>query len=221
MEKVYKPKIVTQLEEFYGETLIAYNKGISVGDHLSLLSEKLWIGIQAKYDPVYAELNNYNKKFIGQSRDELKAAEITKEDCYETIANEYGFESWELLTSQTDLKYNLNFERAIEFILAGNIVSLKESISNEPNIVEERSQYGHKATLLNYCGSNGVEFWRQKVPLNLPEITQYLLDHGADLNAKMLVYGGEYDTLSLLKTSAHPYEAGIINEMQKILIKDT
>jgi len=217
MVKIYKPKIVTQLEEFYGDTLYAYNKGISVKDHLSLLSEKLWLGIQDKHDPVYAQFNNYNKQFIGQSRDQLKEIDITKEDCYQTIANEYGFENWNALKILIDLKYNLNFEKAVEFVLSGNRKSLQQIIIKEPDIVTERSPYGHKATLLHYCGSNGVEFWRQKVPLNLPEIAQCLLDSGADLNAKMLVYGGEHDTLSLLNTSAHPHEAGIIHEMQEIL----
>jgi len=219
MITIYKPEIPRLLEEFYRDILYKYNDGISVKEHLSLISEKLWIGIQDKYDPVYAELNNYNKKFIGQTREQLKRVEITKGDCYETIANEYGFTSWRDLDKGADLIYNQNFERAIEFILAGNLASLKESVRALPDIVKERSPYGHKATLLHYCASNGIEFWRQVVPSNLAEITQFLINSGADVESKMFVYGGEFDTLSLLNTSAHPYKAGVIDQMRAVLLR--
>ena len=80
-----------------------------------------------------------------------------------------------------------------------------------------RSQYGHRASLLNYAGSNGVEFWRQQVPLNLAEIVIYLLEAGADKNATMKVYGGEFNTFELLTTSIHPLRARIMEEMKLIL----
>ena len=69
----------------------------------------------------------------------------------------------------------------------------------------------------SYCGNNGVEFWRQQVPLNLKTIILFLLENGANKNATMSVYGGEFDTLSLLTTSAHPINAGILDELVEAL----
>lgn len=71
--------------------------------------------------------------------------------------------------------------------------------------------------LLHYVASNGVELWRQNVPRNLPAICEMLLLKGANASAKMSVYGGYYDTLSLLLTSAHPKAAGLMDELALLL----
>ncbi|MEL6717594.1 MAG: ankyrin repeat domain-containing protein, partial [Bacteroidota bacterium] len=107
----------------------------------------------------------------------------------------------------------------VNAILAGNIVLLKELINESPKLTEAHSQYGHAATLLHYVASNGVELWRQKVPFNLVEITEYLLACGADRQAKMKVYGGQFDTLSLLQTSEHPKQFGLLDQMEDLLLK--
>ncbi|NNE01456.1 MAG: ankyrin repeat domain-containing protein, partial [Pirellulaceae bacterium] len=73
-------------------------------------------------------------------------------------------------------------------------------------------------TLLHYCGSNGVETYRQVVPTNLPQLTQLLIDAGADVNATAEMYGGNCPTLGLLITSAHPAEAGVVDQVVQILI---
>ena len=88
-------------------------------------------------------------------------------------------------------------------MLSGDLDSLRRLISEDASLITQRSCYGHRATLLHYCGNNGVEFWRQQVPLNLKDIIHFLIENGADKNATMSVYGGEFDTLSLLTTSAH------------------
>ncbi len=211
--QIYTPKVVQGIELFYGELLTAYDQFPTVRNHLAQLALRLYEGIQNKIHPLYSELNNYNQSFIGMSVEELMTTEITQDDCYETIAQEFGFPDWTFLSQQDQLNYHLPFECAINLLLKGNVSELTSSLTDHPDLVSMRSPYGHRATLLHYVGSNGVEFWRQKVPLNLAEITTLLLDHGADPTATMSVYGGQFTTLELLTTSAHPYEAGVTEEV--------
>jgi hypothetical protein len=71
--------------------------------------------------------------------------------------------------------------------------------------------------LLHYVAANGVEIRRQVVPSNAAEIARILLDHGAELRATMPVYGGQYDPLALMRTSAHPHDAGVARELEAVL----
>ncbi|WP_378176901.1 hypothetical protein [Aquimarina sp. SS2-1] len=41
---------------------------------------------------------------------------------------------------------------------------------------------------MNYTASNGVEIWRQKTPINLPEMTYFLIDKGADRYATECIW---------------------------------
>jgi len=131
------------------------------------------------------------------------------------VANQYGFKHWELVKNLT-LPYNIEFEMAINELLAGNLVALRNRIAATPKLVTMRSQYGHRATLLHYAGNNGVELWRQKIPSNLATIMKFLINNGADVNAKMPIYGGEHTTYELLVTSAHPYDANCIDELKSV-----
>ena len=70
----------------------------------------------------------------------------------------------------------------------------------------------------NYIGSNGVETYRQRVPLNLAEITRLLIDAGADVNATANMYGGGSTALGLLVTSDHPARAGVTGDVRKVLV---
>jgi len=214
---IYKPQIVIDIEQFYGDLLFAFDQYPKLVDHLKSLSHRLYEGIQNKHEPLYKELNNYHKNSIGKSIEELKASNITLNDCHDAIAQEHGFENWEALSKKTNLHYNSAFEQAVNHLLAGNRQELENSLTNDSTLIHERSSYGHQATLLHYAGSNGVEFWRQKVPFNLYAITEMLLQFGADKQATMSVYGGQFTTLELLTTSAHPYKAGVADEMIKLL----
>jgi len=215
--KIYKPPVVIELEQFYGELLFPFNTYPKVIDHLAALSKRLYQGIQIKHDPLYVELNNYHKGFIGKSVDELKSMDISVDDCYDVIAQEHSFKNWEELSQHTELEYDFTFELAVNLLLEGNLQGLISILQENPELVNQRSSYGHNATLLHYVGSNGVEFWRQKVPLNLAELTKVILDAGADKNATMKVYNGHFTTIELLTTSAHPYEAGLVKELKLIL----
>jgi hypothetical protein len=129
------------------------------------------------------------------------------------VARDHGFGSWADVTGMADV----DFESAVDASTQGDAGALTRLLEHTPTLTVARSAYGHHATLLHYVAANGVEIRRQVVPSNAAEIAGILLDHGADVRATMPVYGGQYDTLALMRTSAHPYEAGIAEELESVL----
>lgn len=215
MTQVFIHKTIEEIQQFYGELLQDYWKW-SVSEHLELLAKRLEQGYQEKRPHVAQEINNYHPDWLGKDHEVIFRANLTLADMQQTIASEYGFRNWQEV-SALSVSYDPNFESALNFLLAGNISELHQLLTKFPDLVNERSHYGHRATLLHYAGSNGVEFWRQQVPMNLREVTEVLLKAGADKEAKMNVYGGEFNTLQLLGTSAHPFQAGVAEEAMEVL----
>ena len=214
--RIYKPKVVKELRKFYGIDLLVNSNEIPfVKDYLLSLAKRMLEGVQEGHAFIFQEINNYHKSHLGQPINELKKMKWTLENCQEAIANEHGFKNWNAIDS--DLKYDKGFEVAVDFLLNGQFDDLKKCLNKDSGLIFRKSQFGHQATLLHYVGSNGVEFWRQVVPYRLPEMTKYLIKKGANKNAKMKVYGGEFSVLPLLESSAHPYQAGLVEEMIEIL----
>jgi len=216
--KIYTPKVVQELEKFYGDLLNDIESFSSIKEHLSALAARMWEGVQTKNPAILSEISNYHWSHLGKSTAILTSIGLNEEDCKQTIANEYGFRRWTEVMHM-DNPYNLEFEYAINDMLAGNLEMVKNRISKNKGLVNKKSYYGHRATLLHYAASNGVELWRQKVPLNLPEIVAYLIEQGINKKAKMKVYGGEYAAGELLLSSAHPRDAGLMDELI-VLFKD-
>jgi hypothetical protein len=131
----------------------------------------------------------------------------------ETSWRDHGFTSWSDVGGFTDV----DFESAVDALTEGDMGALTRMLDRSPNLTAARSAYGHRATLLHYVAANGVEIRRQVVPSNASDIAGILLDHGADLRATMPVYGGHYDPLALMRTSAHPYDAGVARELEAVL----
>jgi ankyrin repeat protein len=72
--------------------------------------------------------------------------------------------------------------------------------------------------LLHYVSANGVEDFRQKTPKSIVEITNLLLDAGAEVDAESDAYGGGCTTLGLVATSVHPEQAGVQIDLLRTLI---
>lgn len=211
---MYKPKVLLDIEKFYGDLLTKIDHYRHVKDHLGDLSLRMWEGVQSKNEAILIEISNYHWQHLGKSATVLREAKLSEADCKQAIANEFGFRRWTEVEHMTS-PYNLAFEQTINAMLEGDLAEVKKRISANASLVNCKSPYGHKATLLHYAASNGVELWRQKVPLNLPEIVGYLIAQGANKRAKMKVYGGEYMAGELLLSSAHPENAGISKKLRK------
>ena len=215
--EIYKPGIIQELEAYYGALLFDLRSYPVISEHLDAISLKLHEGLEYQIPALYIETNNYNPDLLGKDPELLKKQEFELNTCRQTIASEFGFATWHAVEALGNTEYSVAFEEAVNSLLSGNIRRLDELLDAKPGLVKQRSQYGHRATLLHYVASNGVEFWRQKVPMNLPEITKLLLRKGADIDATMNVYGGSYTTIQLLTSGAHPYNAGLGKEMEAVL----
>jgi hypothetical protein len=146
------------------------------------------------------------------------ACEFTLDDARATIAREYGFADWADVEQRGTEPPDRDFEAAVDALLSGDLNGLRDLIEQQPSLVHERSRFGHRSTLLHYVGSNGVETHRQVVPRHLAEVTQILIDAGADVNAAAEMYGGGSTTIVLLMTSSHPAEAGVMDEVVNVLV---
>jgi ankyrin repeat protein len=130
------------------------------------------------------------------------------------IAREHGFKSWTKFARHIQELTRANsptsaFETAADAIVTGDIQALKKLLAKTPGLATQRSTREHRSTLLHYVSANGVEDFRQKTPKNIVEITNLLLDAGAELDAESDAYGGGCTTLGLVATSAHPEGAGV------------
>lgn len=170
-------------------------------------------GIRSQEPCIFSEINNYHPSYLGKSFSELFQIPLNLNDCQVCIAAEYGFGHWTEVEQHAE-PYHHHFEEAVNHLVFGREQELTNLLNEYPNLVHQTSQYGHQATLLHYSGSNGVELWRQQVPMNLPEIVGLLLENGANRHAKMKVYGGEFKTLELLMSSAHPQDAGLVQDLE-------
>lgn len=150
----------------------------------------------------------------GWAQDEQLLAEpIALHSARQIVACDHSFDTWSTVEGAVDSQ----FETAVDAVTLGDTETLTRLLERAGTLATARSVYGHRATLLHYVAANGVEIRRQVVPSNAPDIARVLLDHGADPHATMPIYGGHYDTLSLMRSSAHPRAAGIAPELDSIL----
>jgi ankyrin repeat protein len=152
-----------------------------------------------------------------------RPAECTLAGVQLFIAREHGFTSWPKFARHIEELLRANsaasaFEAAADAIVHGDIATLRNLLSEHPGLAKERSAREHRSTLLHYVSANGVEDFRQKTPKNIVEITNLLLDSGADVNAESDAYRGKSTTLGLTATSIHPERAGVQLDLLRTLL---
>jgi ankyrin repeat protein len=139
------------------------------------------------------------------------------------VAREHGFTSWPKFARHVQELTHASspvsaFEAAADAIINGDAPTLRQLLAGHPGLARERSTREHRSTLLHYVSANGVENFRQKTPNNIIEITNLLLDAGADVDAESDAYGGGCTTLGLVATSVHPEKAGVQIALLGILL---
>lgn len=211
--KIYRAVVVDELRNFYGEILTDRSSYPTIYDHFLSLSAKMWEGIQSQIPCIKTEFNNYHPDYLGEPLNSSRWQALTLEDCRNAMAYQYGYDGWKEVEAKSKTPYNHTFQDAVDLLLTGDLEKLIETVSNHPQVLKEKSQYGHQAMLIHYCGSNGVEMWRQQVPLNLVEVVDYLISQDIDINAQMPIYGGLHTTAELAATSIHPQKAGVIRDL--------
>lgn len=216
-QPVYVSDEVKEVERLHRELLTDDVRRLPIRVRLDRQAHRIVEGHKAGDRAVVTHITCWHPKLVCRSADEIMNSNFTLDDARQTIAREYGFADWSDVEAQGVNPPDPDFELAVDTLLSGNVEKLRGLLSSNPSLIHQRSTYGHRSTLLHYVGSNGVETYRQKVPLNLAEITRLLVEAGADVNAKANMYGGS-TPLGLLVTSDHPAKAGVVGGVRKVLL---
>jgi len=135
------------------------------------------------------------------------------------LAREHYFPSWADALAHADRPFDPRFEAAADAIVAGDVATLRRLLAEDPGLVQARSPYGHRATLLNHVGANGIEITRQwQSPPNACEVARVLLEAGAEPDATCLSYGHPDTTLTMVCSSCHPAAAGVQADLVEVLV---
>ncbi len=215
---VYICDDVRRIIRLHQDLLTAKNGLQPIARQLNLQAVRLLEAHASGNRAVLMHLQSWHPRLVSCTSDEIMATSLTIVDARVTMAREYGFADWSDVELRGAVAPDAPFEAAIETLLDGDIDSLRQMLRCRPELTQQRSMFGHRATLLHYVGSNGVESHRQKVPSNLADIARILLAAGADVNARADMYGGA-TTLGLLLTSCHPAQAGVADEVAQALLE--
>lgn len=214
---VYACDEVQAVARLHHDLLTAESRSLPIRTQLDRQAHRIVEAHRAGNQAVATHLKCWHPTLVGHTTADIMNHPITLDDARQTIAREYGFSNWSDVEERGTLPPDVDFELAVEALLRGDVATLRRMLAASPELIHARSKYGHQSTLLHYVGSNGVETYRQKVPLNLAEITQLLIASGADVNATASMYGGGATTLGLLVTSDHPHKAGVTGAVRKVL----
>ena len=174
--KIYEHIHVKQVYALHQRTLDRYHDFTSTKDLLAEFAISLFDAFSRKDPACNIEISNHHPHFLGQKPEFILNQSFSSDDAKLTIAKAYGFDVWKMIPSSS---IDHTFETAVDLLVTGDCLALENLIAKHPEIETARSSFGHRATLLHYAGSNGVEIWRQKVPENLCAIVDMLISRQA------------------------------------------
>jgi len=186
-------------------------------EQIESLAHRLLDGHRTNAPGAAVEFHNWLPKAGSRSPSELFDLPLSIDDALEAVSRAHGFSRWSTAASDGRRRGDPVLERAVEDLLRGDTRALIATLASVPDLVARRSHYGHRATLLHYLASNGVETYRQRVPRNASQLASLLLRRGADPQATANAYGADHTTRELLISSSHPSEAGVALDVLAVL----
>ena len=190
----------------------------TVKAQLVLFADALHQAYEAGNEAACIEIKNHHPDFLGKSNDLIMNTGLSLEDFQLIIAKEYGFVDWNDVVNSANTSFYEPFEIAVDHLLSGELEPLDALLNEIPNLINRSSVYAHRAGLIHYVAANGIELWRQQIPHNLVEVTALLLQKGVNPNQVHNIYNGQGNTLGLIQSSAHPYDAGIGDKLEKLFV---
>ncbi|MEM6629273.1 MAG: hypothetical protein AAF694_06350 [Bacteroidota bacterium] len=217
MVSIYECSQVADVKRLHQDILSQTYLYATVTEQMVLLSENLYKAHRLGNPAVQIEFSNGHPNLLGKDLDTILHYVVRLEDAQLATARCYGYKDWNEVLDRGDLPFDPDFEKAIDYLLTGDQFSLRDLLQSHPHLLNQHSVYGHQARLIHYVGSNGVEIWRQVVPHNIVDMLGLLLEMGAKPNAPHNIYGGNGNLVGLIKSSAHPWEAGKGNALLECL----
>ncbi len=190
---------------------------LTIKEFLQQAAEQLYEAHWSDNPSAAVLIKNWHPELIGLSDEAIMQTPFAYTDAQITVAREHGFKSWSEVERLGKKRFDQAFETAVDAVVSGDLLLLRALLSQHPQLVQQQSRFGHQATLLHYVAANGVETYRQQVPLNVVEIAHTLLQAGADPAAEMRVYGGRFTVHDLVESSGHPDRAGVQNKLLTLL----
>ncbi|MEX2016373.1 MAG: ankyrin repeat domain-containing protein, partial [Candidatus Hydrogenedentales bacterium] len=140
------------------------------------------------------------------------------------LAQLHGFESWPKFARHIEARRRddsavSRFERAADAIADGELELLASLLRENRRLVRARSTRHHRATLLHYIAANGHEGFRQRTAPNVDVIARLLLESGAEVDARAMMYGHSVTTMQMLVSSSPPNEAAKQLALVEILLE--
>lgn len=215
-DSIYIDPQIQVLRDLHQAVVDGHYYSRSIYDVLAVQAEVMLNAHAAGNNAVSFHLACWCPEFIGQTAEKIMAASLDMQQAQLTIAKEHGFTDWDEVSQLKNVLLHEDFERAVDAVVTGNIQQLSDLLGANPGLINQSSQYGHCAKLLHYVGANGVESYRQITPLNAADVAQALINAGAEVNALANMYGGA-SALGLVVSSAHPHNAGVVQEISAVL----
>jgi hypothetical protein len=212
---VHAHPAVVAVQRLYGD-LVATGLQRMRSEQVDMLADRLADGHRARHPGAFVELANWHPEVAGRSEDEVWGLALGSSDFRLAVARQRGYADIDEVVPDS-VTASAPFEAAVDAMLGGDIDRFTALLDDDPELARLPSHWPHRATLLHYATANGVETYRQVVPLNLPDMITTLLDHGADVNATAHAYGAERRPIGVLLSSTHPRDAGVIDEAERIL----
>lgn len=209
---------VQKVIALYADLLARDFYALPIRRQLEVQADRLTEAHHNREDSVCFQIGSWHPDLVGKSDERILNHVFSIDDGRVTIAREHGFTDWHEVVSIGGRESDVAFEKAVDTMLSGDLTSLKAQLREAPGLPGARSQYGHGATLLHYAGANGVESYRQVVPLNLADIVDFLLASGADQNSKADIYGGSTPR-ELVESSRHSYESKVREDVVGVFSK--
>ena len=187
-----------------------------------LLGVEITEFVQGSFDRAISQLEAEARSRVEKAKENGGAFALS--DAQHLIAQAHSYENWPSFAAEIEslraVSRTSAFEQAADAIVSGDLATLDELLTRNPDLIRARSQRTHHVTLLHYIAANGVEDFRQKTPPNAVEIVLRLIDAGADVNAVADTYGGDLyqTTMNLLVSSTHPAEAGLQSALAEVLL---
>lgn len=217
VQPVYVSEAVREVERLHRDLFTDSFRQLPIRDQLDRQAHRIVEGHKSGDRAVVTHVACWHPKLVCHTADDIMNSTFTLDDARQTIAREYGFAGWSNVEQRGTHPPDPAFESAVDTLLSGDVGKLRGLLTGDPSLAHRRSSFGHRSTLLHYVGSNGVETYRQRVPMNLAELARLLIEAGADVNATADMYGGS-TALGLLVTSDHPARAGVTDEVVKVLV---
>jgi len=188
---------------------------------LDRLAASLQDGHRAAHPGASVVIKNWFPPLVGAADHDINTSAFSRQDAQLAVAREHGFSDWHEIEVQVQRPDRTVFEQGVEATISGDLPALRRLVHTHPHLPTATSPYGHRATLLHYLAANGVETYRQQIPLNAVDVVSFLFEAGADPDATMSVYGGDYTALALVSTSGHTRDAGVVDGLVKALTFET